>query len=179
MADEKPYKPYTQADDFLGLCMAIGYVSLNWASIEQDLDMWIALIYHDLGGRQEQPQIPVSLTRKLSFLRRAFKTITALKTLEIEAASLLSRVRDLAGKRHDLIHGALANLQPIEGRWHMIRFEYETPKGHTNWHVAKEFTFSQKDFQDLEAKLVPLAGETPRFGHRLLALIRQLQYQKK
>lgn len=172
MNTKKPSEPQIQAEDFTGLCMAIGYICQNWASLEQNIDMWIAWIYHKLGGRTKiNTQIPLSFSRKIDFLRLAFNKVAALKPLADEAKDLLSEAKKLSDKRNDLIHGALSNLSPINGKWHMIIFDYETPKDKEHWHVLRNFTFSPSDFQEIEAKLVPLVTATGKFGHRLIDIV--------
>jgi hypothetical protein len=155
-------------DDFLGLCMALGYIGQNWAMIEQNFDMWIAMIYHSLGGRQRvDPSLPISFSRKVRFLRRSFNQIAALKPFAAEAIPLIDQAKRLSKTRNDLAHGVLMAMKPVDGKWHMGVFDYETPQQGTHWHRLREFTFSPADFQFLEAHLVPLAGKVAKLGLRL------------
>lgn len=40
----------TPADEMKGLCMAVGFVVLNWAMIERQLDNWVMVVFHDCDG---------------------------------------------------------------------------------------------------------------------------------
>lgn len=157
-----------RGDDFMGLCMAVGYIAQNWAMLEQDLDMWIAMIYHGIGGRATiDPQIPISFARKIKFLRRAFWQISALKPYADEARTILDGAKALSKDRNDLVHGSLMSLKPQRGRWKMAIFDFETPKDRKHWHVVREFEFDPRKFQEIEEKLVPLAGQAGTLGLRM------------
>ena len=172
-SNDQAIPPNIQATGFTGYCMALGYIQANWAQMEQMFDMWIALVYHELGGRDSiDSRLPLSFKSKVKFLKRSFGRISALNEYAQDALPLLQRAKALAGKRNDLVHGALTAQEPIDGNWQMAILDFETPQDSVNWHVLRRFTFNQQDFQDFESNLVPLSVEVAQFGRRLIDLVR-------
>jgi hypothetical protein len=121
--------------------------------------------------RPYSPSHPISFKRKIKFLRLAFRRLNALKPFDDDAQPLFTKALALSGDRNDLMHGALTSLTPINGKWHMAIFDYETPKDQAHWHVSREFTFSPEKFQELESQLVPLSGQVVALGRRLFATL--------
>ena len=160
--------PQLKAEDFTGFCMAIGYIAQNWAMLEQTLDAWIAMIYHDIGGRKRvDPKLPRNFLGKTRFLRKAFNALEPLKPFAKEVIPILDKANNMSPKRNDLIHGVLTSMTPINGEWQMLILDLDSPEDEKHWHVARKFTFSPASFQALEAKLVPLAVESAQMGLRL------------
>jgi hypothetical protein len=161
-----------RSGDFQGYCMAIGYITQNWAMLEQNIDMWVAMIYHGIGGRKNiDPQLPRSFDRKVRFLRKAFNVMVPLKGLAAEVTPLLDNAKKLSLRRNDLVHGAITRLEPVDGKWQLTIFDYESPKDKTHWHVMRDVTFSPAEFSSLERELIPLVGQIAAFGLRLNALL--------
>jgi hypothetical protein len=156
-------------DDLEGFCFALGWIAQNWAMIEQNFEMCIAMIYHDMNGKKiVSPQLPLPWNQKVKFLKNSFAKIPALQSYAAEGLDLVDRADSLAAKRNDLIHGTIRSLRPIDRKWALTIFDYDRSDKRTNWHVLREFRFGVDEFSKLEGKLVPLAGEVARFGHRLL-----------
>lgn len=156
-------------DDIEALCFAIGWIAQNWAMVEQNFEMCIAMIYHDLGGKTiVERRLPLPWTQKVDFLRKSFRKIPSLQKYADEGLSLVERANNLSDERNDLIHGVIRNMRAVEGKFPLAIFDYDRSDKTTNWHVLREFRFGPDDFSKLESKLVPLAGEVADFGHRLL-----------
>ena len=171
--NHQSFPQITHANDFDGYCFALGYIQTNWAQMEQMFDSWIAMIYHNIGGRDMvDNRLPRSFGKKIEFLRKAFKKIRLLNEYAGKAIPLLNRAKALSRQRNDLTHGALSSLEPVDGKWQMIILDFDASKDNVNWHVPRNFAFSPSDFQNLESKLVPLSLEVGEFGRRLLALVR-------
>lgn len=154
--------------DLEGFFMAVGHVAQSWAMVEQNFDMWIAMIYHALGGREEiDERLPVSFKRKADFLRRAFNQIATLKKHASQAIPLVATAQELSKKRNDLVHGVLVRADTKKSEWHMVIFDYESPKDRKNWHVLRSFIFSPRKFKTLEPQFVDLAEKVAAFGLHL------------
>lgn len=164
-------------EDFGGLCGAIGYICQNWAMLEQVLDMCIAMIYHDIGGRAEiNPEIPRSFKMKVRFLKHAFSRLEPIKKYKEEATEILREAKILSKARNDLVHGAITSLTPNkDGGWPMVIFDFEIDEASVHWHHSREFVFSPARFQELESKLTPLANRAGKFGHLLMRELRLKQ----
>lgn len=156
-------------DDLEALCFAIGWIAQNWAMIEQNFEMCIALIYHDLNGKKiVSKTLPLPWNQKVAFLNKAFDRIPELSKYAIEGKDLVARADQLASGRNDLVHGVIGSIHPINKRWPFKIFDYDRSDKTTHWHVLREFTFSPEAFSKIEGKYVRLAGEVARFGRRLL-----------
>jgi hypothetical protein len=58
---------------------AIGRLTISWAHIEVGLDWLVRIAHHDLGGYERiEAEEPISLKRKLTYLRKAFRTLPEL-----------------------------------------------------------------------------------------------------
>ena len=141
----------TEADDFRALCMAIGFVVVNWAIIEQQIDNVVNVAFKNCGGKtlRKNGDIPRSMSQKLDFLKDCFHKIAALKPFEGEAVSLIGRTSTLSEQRHDLVHGAVTSLTPINGGFKFRKIGYEKED-----HVLHpEFTFDPSEFDKLAGSL--------------------------
>jgi hypothetical protein len=168
------FQPIEEPNTLKGLWFAIGYVAQNWAMMEQNFDMWVAMIYHDMFGRQKiNKQIPRSFSYKIKFLRRSFNQLPPLRPFANEAIPLLMEALSLAQARNDLIHGVITTMEPVNEEWPMVIFDYSEDDQQVHWHKARKFSFRPRRFRDFESKLLPLVGKVCVFGHRLLPLVKQ------
>lgn len=88
------------------LFKAVGFVVVQWGQAEQSLEMIVAMLYQDLGGKPLTNRIPVLLTPKLDFVGKCLTTIPTLHQFKLDGNALIQRFKELSQKRHDLIHGA-------------------------------------------------------------------------
>jgi hypothetical protein len=49
------------------LYKAIGTLVVNWAYVDRSLDFWIAVIYHDVGGKNLENKLPQASNVKRNF----------------------------------------------------------------------------------------------------------------
>jgi len=158
-----------RSDDFLGFCMGIGYIAQNWAMIEQNFDMWISMIYHDLNGKTiVDKRLPLPFVQKVEYLRESFTKIPRLHQYAGAAISLVNRADALAKDRNDLVHGVISSMRPTNGKWPMHVFDYDRTDKTNQWHVIREVFFGPARLAELERQLVPLSREVGEFGHYLL-----------
>src|SRR5258708_12028691 len=62
-----------------GFYSAIGKLTISWAYVEFGLDWLIREIHEPLDGHKHiEPDAPISLRRKLRYLRRVFRTLSRL-----------------------------------------------------------------------------------------------------
>ena len=95
--------PYDGAEEFYS---AIGKLTISWAYTEMGLDWLIREIHEPLGGQQHiEPDIPISLQRKLRYLRRAFKALPRLSSFQARFHKIADDIQTASVERHDLIHG--------------------------------------------------------------------------
>src|SRR4051812_45858239 len=90
------------------LFRAVGFVVVQWGQAEQSLEMIVAMLYQNLGGKPLTKRIPVLLTPKLDFVRKCLTNIPTLHQFKTEGEGLTQKFEEISQKRHDLIHGAIA-----------------------------------------------------------------------
>lgn len=151
---------------FADLCTTIGFVVVHWSLAEQQLDQWVNVFANNAGGRPllDGKVAPQALKRKITFIRRCLNRLPALAEFRDECIPLLTRVSDTSEKRHDLIHGALAELRPdpTTGAFKFRRIGYSG-----DLHTLREYTFTPNDFRDLAPVLTDLVTDTVAFSQRL------------
>jgi hypothetical protein len=153
-----------QDNDFRALCIAIGFVVVNWAVIEQQIDFLVNATFRDCGGKalRNKGDIPRSLSQKTQFLKDCFKKLAPLKPFAAEGLNLVGRVSNLSTERHDLVHGAITNLEPVNGVFHFRKVEYEKEN-----HAVAPFTFDPPAFSKLETALGDVLTELIAFSQRM------------
>ncbi len=144
---------------FADLCQCIGFVVVHWSLAEQQLDTWVNVCCNNCGGKSllDRKGVPQALKRKVAFIRRCLRELQALASYRDECASLLSRFLSASDKRHDLIHGAIAELRPnpTTGAFRFRRIGYD---GDT--HTVTEFSFIPNDFRVFSQVLTDLVTDS-------------------
>ena len=157
-------------DEYHALCSAVGFVVVNWAITEQMLDGWVSIIFHDHGGKNIEPEIPRSLSKKVQFLKTCFKKLPTLAPLQDDALKILQNVKALSDRRHDLVHGAITSVTSQNGTFEFAKLDYEK-----QMHVVRAVHLNLNKFDDLAKEILDLGGEVGGLGIRLEELHSPLQ----
>ena len=90
---------------------AIGRLAVVWAVLETILDIMILLFMavRPITGVPDRRQ-PVSLNRKLAYLKKVFRSDPIPQTLRVEGEAIIARIMVAKEARHDLIHGLAQGL---------------------------------------------------------------------
>jgi hypothetical protein len=101
---------------------AIGRLTISWAHIEVGLDWLVRVAHHDLGGRERiEAQEPTALKRKVTYLRKAFRTLPELAAFADRFPPIADEIIDASVQRHDFIHGFVIHSLPGSGKAVMAR----------------------------------------------------------
>jgi hypothetical protein len=165
---------YLDADEFRAFCAAIGWVEINWAMMESQLDRWTQLIYLGLDGKAFAKQIPMGFARKSQFLRKSFTKIQRLSKFKPRALDILNRADSLAGTRHDLTHAVITSVTAVNGKFPMENRRVN----HDGTHTVKNVHFDARAFPDLSQKLANLGGDAIALSSDLLDEFRDLHGQR-
>jgi hypothetical protein len=165
-----PEAPSEPSDEgiryFADLCQVIGFVVIHWSLTEQQLDNWVNVCAHNVGGKPflDGKGVPLSLKRKATFIKRCLRELPDLADFREECAGLLSRVLAASNRRHDLIHGAVTELEPdpLTGAFKFRRIGYDGDN-----HTFTEFTITPNDFRDFAPVLTDLVTDAIAFSQRL------------
>ncbi len=148
------------------LFKAVGFVVVQWGQAEQSLDMLVAMIYQQLGGKQFAKRLPKMLSTKLEFLTECLSNISALAPFKAEGDALVVDFQRLSDRRHDLIHGAVASLSPQNGAFVFAKFDIEN-----DFHRVREFRFEIADFPALTKELIDLGGHATTLARCIWELV--------
>lgn len=141
---------------------AVGFVTVWWALLEQCLDMSIAIIFHKCGGNAIAAAIPVSLDNKNEFLRESFKRLPALSSHKESGLALLHDIMNFKEFRHDLTHGALAEIEASSGTFLLRRIRYDA-----TLHRVTNAQLKIRDFPKKAKQLRVLAVRAARLSLEL------------
>lgn len=86
------------------LALALGYLVIDWAAAENQIDALIAEIYIKHQGAAIDPQQPIALARKLRFLKRAIINLPPGNAAKETGQALIAEALELAQARHWCVH---------------------------------------------------------------------------
>lgn len=141
---------------------AVGSLVINWTYLESSLDYCAIIIYHNAGGKHEEKELPVKISRKTEFLRKCFKRIGVLAPFATEGIKIIEKIDRLKNIRDFVVHGTFTNYQP-EG--HVLTFtRLDLPKPRTMHHEnqmelrASILANASNDLADLTGRSLNLAN---------------------
>jgi len=99
--------PFEGDEDFYA---SIGKLTISWAYVEFGLDWMLREIHEPLGGQTiVEPEIPISLQRKVRYLRKAFNKLPQLASFRDRFKTIGDEIVAASDERHDLIHGFIVS----------------------------------------------------------------------
>ena len=122
--------------DLSGMYPALGRITAHWPFVEIAMDNTISVIWQKVpGGNKIAKEVPISLTNKLQFLKKAFGRLPELAQFKTRALQLIKQITDNKEQRHDRIHGgvvgAMLDSALSTSVYHFIRIEYQKTSHHT------------------------------------------------
>jgi hypothetical protein len=132
---------------------AIGMVVIQWAQAEQMLDLLVAILWHSFDGQSHLKKIPFMLGPKIDFTRKCMASNTTLATFKVRSDTLLNEFSELSTIRHNMIHGAVTTLSPID---ESILFSKLDIYG--GYHHHREFRILIGDYPRLLDRLISLTS---------------------
>ena len=97
-------------DELLSICSAVGFITINWALMERQLDSCIYLIHTDLGGVEGHIEKPRAFKKKTNYLHKAFTHITELNQYKDNALKLVKMANTISYTRNNFTHGTIEKL---------------------------------------------------------------------
>ena len=109
---------------------AIGRLTISWAYVETGISFLIEMIHHSLNGEERVDRVkPISLTRRLTYLRKAFRTLPELASFQDGFGNLATTIEAESETRHDIIHGFVLHHEEGTGRATLLRQLSGNPPG--------------------------------------------------
>ncbi len=142
-------------DEFQSFCAAIGFIEINWALFESQLDNWVQIFYNNLGGKKIAKKMPVSFANKIDFARKCASSEPKLIMFRARISTILDIAEVIAVTRHDVTHSVVENIEPIDGGFSMVNRKLLSNGTHT----MKSLLFEAKNFPKLSKDLLHLGRE--------------------
>lgn len=149
------------------LSKLLGFLVINAGLFEFGIASVIATVYHGMGGKRIEPEIPIKLSRSITFLQKCGRQLLALEQHKTEIEWISQECRRLSPIRNDVLHGYISEYD--ESADHLLTFAKATPDKKTkSIHIgtlrritAAELVQAGRDMHDLSLR-------TAKLGHRLL-----------
>ncbi len=145
-----------QANEFFA---ALGRLTISWAHLELGLDSMIHVIHHGLGNRQYENETPRALSRKLKYLRKAFKRMPLPEETQAQLADWLDEIETASEARHDMIHGAVIEHSEETGDAQLIRLLHNK-----TGLKQKRVSVTTKSILEAAVKAQKLSGYALKYG---------------
>ncbi len=157
-----PGRTSCEDDELDALFKAVGFVVVQWGQAEQSLDLATAILFQNLGGRPLAKRLPKMLETKLEFVEKCLANLSSLESVRADGEILVADFRNLSGKRHDLIHGAITSVSATNGGFAFMKLDIQS-----NRHVVREFRFEGAEYPKLTKDLIDLGARTNTFARKL------------
>jgi hypothetical protein len=89
---------------------AVGRLTLAWGVIDSALEVMVLIIHTGFEGRKIEREAPMSLSRKIIYLKKCFSRIAELRPVKEILIPLFEEVREGSEMRHNIIHGFLLSI---------------------------------------------------------------------
>ena len=150
-------------DEFRSFCSVIGFVEINWAMLEQNLDQWMQMVFLRAGGDAITDQLPTGFAAKSKYLTRCFKRILLLARFREDALDVLDRADKLARTRNELTHAVITDMKSSGGKFRMRNFRLKRDATHT----IEDLYFEVEGFPNLSLELVHVGRDALLITDRL------------
>jgi hypothetical protein len=149
----RPLPENLPATEPISLYTSVGRMVMTWTYVEASLDAIVALLFQKFGGKEIEQEVPRSLKKKVTFIKRCLK-LPALLPFGEEGASLMREVSALADTRHLIAHGTFMTWPHEFGetRLKLKMFQYQA-----KFHKVEDKDTTLKELDDASLKAISLA----------------------
>lgn len=144
---------------------SIGMIVVSWTFVENNLDAWSAITYHDHDGSSIEKKLPKPLSRKIGFLRKCFEQIDTLSTFTEEVIAYLDRVSALSETRHYVVHGVLSHYESSDASFLFMKIDMDAEK---KQHIMGQLHILGIDLVKAGVELAEMAKTGQAITQRLL-----------
>jgi hypothetical protein len=107
---------------------SVGMIVVSWTFVENNLDAWSAIAYHDHGGSTIQAKLPKQLSTKIGFLKKCVAQLSTLSDFAEDLNDYLDRVVAWSETRHYVVHGVLSDYDPSDASFLFIKINTDAAK---------------------------------------------------
>jgi hypothetical protein len=153
------------------LSKALGYLVINWGLFEFSLTAVIATIYHEMGGKKIEPELPIKLSRNAKLIRKCAQKIPALAPYRDEIRWIAGEALRISPLRNDILHGYIASYEPEKRE--LLVFAKATPDQKTKTvHIGTLLRITAADLIGLGNDTLALSQKTADLGNRLMETVK-------
>ena len=152
------------------IAKAIGLVVLQWGQAEQSLDLLVALLWQSFGGKKHAKKIPIMLEPKIRLIRTCIIAEPQLIAHSAAADELLLRFETLSALRHDLIHGAVASIPPIDNAFVFAKLDVKD-----GFHYHREVRIGLSEYPRIVKRLVALGRDANKLVKQVFTVAKQIE----
>ncbi|BCM25332.1 hypothetical protein [Methyloradius palustris] len=102
--------PDIPKSDLPALCAAVGFITINWALMERQMDNIIHFSFDSFGGISGHDRKPSTFKEKAKYLIKAFSHTREFSNHKVNTLALIERAKSFSITRHAFTHGALESL---------------------------------------------------------------------
>ena len=158
------------------ICKSVGMLVINWAMVEQTIEMIVAVIYRSADGHSQEEKLPKFFSRKAKFVRRCLSRISALHDFQLTGRKLMEEATRLSKIRHDVIHGALSGFDEETGVVSFIRVDIDKNE---DIHQEVRCEHSIEEILNAGVDCISLTAKLHDYVNRLIAeFVGELPFEK-
>lgn len=154
------------AIDLNSIVQAVGLIVIQWGQAEQALDLLVAMLWQSFDGKRHAKKIPFMLEPKIKFLRACIATEPLLSKDAVVADKVLSRFEELSSLRHDLIHGAVASISPVDNAFVFAKLDIKD-----GFHHHREVRIEAEEYPRIIGRLVKLGRDAHALNQRVFSVL--------
>jgi hypothetical protein len=143
-------------NDLQNVCTMLGLMTLIWAWAENALAISIGIIDGAVKEMRGQRDIPISLKRRVKYLRTALADVPELESLKERGNQLANDFIRLSVLRNELVHGSTWQLE--KGGFESLGFAIIGRQ-----QTAKQKRFTIADAVSLNVEITKLANDATAF----------------
>lgn len=142
----------------------VGQLTYVWGQLDHALAVMVFTIFHHHGNPPAHSEIPVSLKKRLEYIKRALQSFDLDDAVRKEFLGVLSRVKTESHTRNNLVHGAVVDYWIEKNELHAASLD--NPKSGSRY-VERIYSFD--DIQAAADRVLDLTVIVMEVSQRLLA----------
>lgn len=147
-------------EEFFG---AIGRLTISWGHLELGIDGIVEIFYYGFRGKEFEPQIPRTLSRKISFMRAVIKKLPIGEEAISGFMSFLDKVDAASKLRHEIIHGVV--IEHAEGSGEAVLVKL----------TRNKHGVTKRHFKATTVSILQAANEAQKLGSKMLWWLTEMQ----
>lgn len=156
------------AQEFQDICTCIGQIIVPFAQMEASLDAIIAIIYQSGGGKKIEKELPGSLGRRTTFLKKCLKKIPKLAESKSEGLEIIKAITKEADMRNHVVHGYFSHWNNEKN---LATFTMLSTKKDKQMHHELAYHYTAQDLLDSGGRILALATRMAHFSRDVLKII--------